>query len=246
MKFKLPHVVAGWFGYYLIRRNRRADVTSDEHLSWLLDRLKISHVIDVGANLGQFALSLRSAGYRGRISSFEPVKANYELLRDAAASDPAWDVHHLALGAEPGELDINVTGSTAFSSFHKPAQYSSERFGKAAVGVAYTEKVLVERLDRLSDRLGISQRSRLFLKMDTQGFDVEVFRGAEGLLDRIYGLQSEVSVMPIYEHMPDYISALTAYREKGFEPTGFFPVTRDPERLVVIEYDCFMRNLHLD
>lgn len=242
MKFALHRAVAGWFGYHLLRKDRLPETLPFDHLRWLLERLRITHVIDVGANVGQFALSLRQAGYRGRISSFEPVRATYEQLQTTAAADPAWDAHRLALGAEDAELEINVTDSTTFSSFRTPAQYSRDTFAQA-VSIARKEKVRVVRLDRLAGELGIAPDARLFLKMDTQGFDLEVFRGAEGLLGQIRGLQSELSVMPIYERMPNYLTALAAYRAKGFAPTGLFPVTRDKKRLVVIEYDCFMCNL---
>lgn len=243
MKLKLHRIVAGWFGYHLLRESKVADVLPEEHLRELLANLRITHVLDVGANIGQYAQALRRSGFSGRISSFEPVRSNFEQLHRLSEPDPQWDVYHLALGAQRGELEINVTGSTTFSSFLTPTEYARRRFDPAAVDVAHTEQVRVERLDVFASEMRIDANPRLFLKMDTQGFDLEVFRGADGLLDRIRGLQSELSILPVYQDMPDYLTALAAYREKGFEPTGLFPITRDPEKLVVIEYDCFMRNL---
>jgi FkbM family methyltransferase len=244
VKFALHRIVARWFGYHLVRRNRLHEVLPAEHLVWLLNQMRINHVIDVGANVGQFALSLRRAGYSGRISSFEPVGETFEQLRKTASRDPEWDAHQVALGGEEAELDINVTESTTFASFLSPTQFSRDTF-KRDVDVARTERVSVKRLDQLCEQLGITHTSRLFLKMDTQGFDLEVFHGAENLYSKIFGLQSEISVIPVYENMPDYLTVLATYRAKGFEPTGLFPVTRDKKRLVVIEYDCFLRNMAL-
>jgi hypothetical protein len=74
--------------------------------------------------------------------------------------------------------------------------------------------------------------------MDTQGFDLEVLKGARQALPRILGLQSEVSVKPLYEYMPDLHEAITTMTGLGFELTGLFPVTR--EGLGLIELDAVL------
>ena len=81
---------------------------------------------------------------------------------------------------------------------------------------------------------------RVFLKLDTQGFDLEVLKGAESVLNKVVGLQAEASFKPIYEGMPDHITALTEFRRLGFEVTGFYLVSRDPGSYAIIEYDCVL------
>jgi hypothetical protein len=68
-----------------------------------------------------------------------------------------------------------------------------------------------------------------------------VLEGAAECLPRIIALQSEISVIPIYDGMPDYITCLQTFREMGFELTGLYPVTRDRDTLVVVEFDCVMQ-----
>ena len=80
----------------------------------------------------------------------------------------------------------------------------------------------------------------VFLKMDTQGFDLKVLKGAEKSLDQIRGIQSEISVLPIYDNMPDYLTSLKKFREKSFEVTGLYPVSRNRSSMVVVEFDCIM------
>ena len=91
-----------------------------------------------------------------------------------------------------------------------------------------------------SEIVGGIPKPRVFLKLDTQGFDLEVVKGAVESLDYVLGLQSELSLKPIYEDMPDYLNALREFRRHGFEVTGFYLITRDRKSLAAIEYDCVM------
>ena len=63
------------------------------------------------------------------------------------------------------------------------------------------------------------------------------------MLNKVVALQSEISVMPLYEGMPDYIESLNVFRQAGFELTGLYPVSRDPGSLQLIELDCVMRRV---
>ena len=157
------------------------------HLRDLLNGLQIDCVIDVGANKGQHAQKLRRIGYKGRIVSFEPMPADFEVLRRVAASDPLWEVHDVALGRRSETKAFNVitdrSGGTSYSSFLSPTVNDEIRDME-------TINVAVRRLD---DVLA-NETGRLFPKVDTQGFDVEVLRGAGGILNRLLVLQSETPV----------------------------------------------------
>ena len=82
---------------------------------------------------------------------------------------------------------------------------------------------------------------RIFLKMDTQGFDLEVFAGASQSLGRIRCLLSELSMTPVYDGMPHYLTSLVAFEEKGFVMSGLYPVNRNKD-LSFIEVDCMLVN----
>jgi FkbM family methyltransferase len=239
----------------LLRKTVRAlgyDVTTfpagsrriEAHLSMLLARLGIDCVLDVGANRGQFGSLLRGIGYAGPIVSFEPVTACFQQLRHAARNDPLWDTRQLALGECNGTLPIHVTASTDFSSFLVPNEYCRATFGDGPVQTA-TEDVRVRRLDEMLDEEPRACRAtRIFLKMDTQGYDHQVLSGAAGWLDRIIAVQSELSVRPIYEGAPRYLDALRWFEAAGYELSGLFTVNRDRE-LRVVEMDCVMVRRHV-
>jgi FkbM family methyltransferase len=218
-------------GYAVVWRNPRG-YSLPTHLIALFERLGVDCVLDVGAHFGEYGSLLRHYGYRGRIVSFEPVPANFERLREARAGDADWHAHEVALGGEDGELVLNVARDTALSSFLEP---SGEPLTEA-LAVESRERVRVRTLDSLFDECvaGLVE-PRVFLKMDTQGWDREVLKGAGRTLPRLAGLQSEVSVLPLYEGMTDYLDAIRELQGLGFDLTGIYPVAYDGIRIVELD-----------
>jgi len=208
------------------------------HISWLLRELRVNVVLDVGANVGQYADGLRRSGYAGRIASFEPVAELSAALRERAATDDRWQVHGYALGDADGEADINVVPGTLSSLLDASA------FGKdwaAPLRESRTETIRVRRLQDVLDEVtaGLAD-PRVYLKMDTQGFDLQTFRGAGERVNELLALQSEVSCMPIYDCMPRMAEQLAEYERAGFEITGMFSVSRDKPTMRVVEFDAVM------
>jgi FkbM family methyltransferase len=208
-----------------------------DNVSRLLRVSKANCVLDVGANVGQFAKRLRRAGYEGRIHSFEPVSATYARLEKAAADDPEWHVHNVALGSSNSQAEINT--ADRLSSILPPSDFG--RSWKDKMNTMGTETIQVRRLDSLFAEVtaGLSE-PRAFLKMDTQGFDLEVVRGSGAALDHVVALQSEVSCLPLYDGMPRLPEQLTAFEAEGFEIVGIFPVTNQAATLRAIEMDLLM------
>lgn len=212
------------------------------HLREMFELLRIDTVLDVGANTGQYRDFLRlEVGFKGTIVSFEPVSRNVQVLRERAAGDPRWRVLDCALGDRDGQLSINVMKSDDFSSFLAPADGVEGEY-KEKCSVDHTETVATRRLDGLLDEaLAGHEQARIYLKMDTQGFDLKVVEGASGVLHRVRALQTEVAVQRLYQGMPDFVEAIQTLSAEGFEVTGLFPVSRDA-RLRVVEFDCIMVN----
>lgn len=224
-------------------RAKRDKALSDwllvQHLGDVLRRYRVDCVLDVGANKGQYVRLLRRAGFRGRVLSFEPVPELFAQLAAAAADDELWDVHQVALGREDGELQMNVVPGT-LSSLLPASDFGSARYER--LQEATTMAVPVRRLDELLAELTPEDAapSRMLLKLDTQGFDLQAFAGATGVLDQIVALQSEVALLTIYDGMPRLPEALATYEAAGFEVTGLYPVTRESRTRRVLEYDCVM------
>jgi FkbM family methyltransferase len=237
---KLHRRLAGLFGYELVKKRKLHD-TLEQHLEALLPQLRVNCVVDVGANQGQFGALLRRIGYAGRIVSFEPLGAAFAELQKRRELDGNWDAHRIALGRAAESATLRQYESADFSSFRQPNAFGQQRFGWR-VALAGEEQVEVRPLadcwGAISD--GIAE-PRVFLKLDTQGYDLEVLAGAATVLEHVVALQSEVSLKPIYEGMPGHLEALTEFERLGFEITGLYPVTRDKLSLAIIEIDCVLR-----
>jgi FkbM family methyltransferase len=208
----------------------------DKHLAEVLDRLAVDVVIDVGASWGQYRGLLRKIGFTGRIVSFEPVSRPYAHCAAEAAGDPDWEVHRLAIGRRDRSRTIKVGSSDDFSSFLGLSSYGQETFNE--LNVAHEESVEVRALDSLWPQL-IGAGRRVFLKTDTQGWDVQVYRGARRHLREVLGTQCEIAVQRLYRRMPGYHRSLAFLERRGFELTGLYPVWRDA-RLRIGELDCVM------
>jgi FkbM family methyltransferase len=207
-------------------------VVEQTRLRDLVRSLAVNCVLDVGANRGQYATDLRAVGYRGQIISFEPVRSEFEALQRAFSHDGLWSGHQVALGSADGTASLIVPEDTVYSSFLSPLS-PMPGTTQADVKVLRLDGLLPGLLRRLA-------RPRVFLKMDTQGFDLEVFRGAEGCLPWIVGLQSEISVEPIYAGMPHYLESLHEYEQQGFVLHHLAVVNRT-SRQDLLELNCYMR-----
>ena len=230
------------FGYDIVPLREMKERDLALHLRELLKRLDVDCVLDVGANAGQYHDFLRDRVlYDGPIVSFEPLSRHVATLRERSRGDRAWHIEGYALGSSDGSKPINVMVSDQFSSFLEPDHARMREYADLNKPSS-TEMVTVRTLDVvmpvLQERIGFE---RPYLKIDTQGFDIEVLRGGRDSLTAIKALQTEASVINIYKGMPQYMDTIRFLDERGFDITGFYPVSRD-SALRLVEFDCVMIN----
>lgn len=228
------------FGIAVIPEWRLGHVGQETYLRSLFARLSVDCVIDVGANVGQYRDFLRErVGYRGWIVSFEPVVEHVEQMRARAGRDAKWRIVPGALGAAPGVARFNVMRSSVFSSFLAPDHAHTAAF----VGqneVSRVVEVEMRTLDDVLPPLLAEMGARApYLKLDTQGYDIEVARGASRSLASVVALQTEASVTPIYAGMPGYRDSIDYFAARGFRLGGIFAVHPDAV-LELLEFDCHM------
>lgn len=226
------------FGYEVVPFPPTDWIRTRDSLWRVLDKLEIDCVFDVGANAGDYGNLLRAIGYKGWIVSFEPVQATFSKLAARAAARPPWKVYQLALGATNGQAEINLGQSDDLTSFLTPTEPTENLPHNKAIG---KETVEVRRLDSIfEDCMEGIEAKRLYLKMDTQGFDLEVLRGADGVIGKFVGAQTELSFVPLYEGMPGHLDALKEFETRGFSVVDFVPVTRVAGGLLMMEMDSIL------
>jgi FkbM family methyltransferase len=210
-----------------------------ELLRHVLARLACDGVLDVGANRGQFHDRLRAeTGFTGLIVSYEPIPELAASLLDRASTEPGWEVRASALGACAGTRDLHVTAADEFSSFHAPAAGQPSRFAatnRVMRRVAVPVSTLAVELERLRRDRGVA---RPFVKLDTQGEDLEVLAGAGDSLRSVVGLQSEVSLVALYDGAPGWLESIRTIEGLGFRLAGVFPVAVDVATCRAVELDC--------
>lgn len=222
--------------------------SDDARLQAILSSLEIDLIIDVGANIGQYAKGLRNIGYFGNIVSFEPMSAAHMQLVEAGRTDKRWAIApRMALGRDSGDVAIHISGNSVSSSLlnmtdiHISAQPTSAPIA--------TEMVPVRTLDSVFGEYGASAQ-RVFLKVDVQGYELEVLNGALQSLDHIVALQIEVSLCVLYLGQPSMDEIIAFMKANRFEVmacmSGFSDETTGRAYqidLIFVRADKFARQL---
>lgn len=196
-------------------------------------------VLDVGANIGQYASLLRQAGFEGTIVSCEPLSGAFARLATRASGDPRWDVENVAVGARVGTASINVS-KNSFSSSLRPM---TRAHLESAPGSRYlaTEQVAVTTVADLVRARGLRPASTL-LKVDTQGFEGEVLAGAGELMDELGGLQVEMSFVELYDGQLLYDDLMKLICGHGFRLHSFAPGFSAPDGRLLQVDGLFVRS----
>lgn len=199
-------------------------VWEQKHLRQLLKYLNVDCVFDVGANYGQYAQMLRrQVGFTGRIISFEPMPDAVASLKATSAHDPKWTIEAIALSSTTGTQTFNIMKSHQFSSLGRPMHSEADIFQNMNA-VERTVVVQTETLEQAYGRLKKEHGfTRPFLKMDTQGFDVDIVRAAGAVMPFFVGMQSELAVKRLYEQAIEFRDAIAVYNDAGFDLSAFVP-----------------------
>lgn len=214
-------------GYELVPR--ASDESAD--LLQMMRTAGITLLVDVGANQGQYAERMRAAGFDGQIISFEPGRDAYSYLLRAAERDELWDTRRQAVGDERGELMLNLSANSVSSSLldvnsrHVAAERRSAVVSQEAVDVV-----------RLDEELTLTGRPTM-LKVDTQGYELPVLRGAAGLRPEIHLIQLEVSLVELYGGQATYLDVLHELDAMGFVPCLVLPGFTDPVTRETLQVD---------
>lgn len=172
-------------------------------------------IFDVGANRGQFLNQLRLHYSQAAIHSFEPSPATFQALSAKTAGMANVSTWNLALGARAGKSTLLENVSSDMSSMLELGSQGHGRVEK------HTE-IDIQTVDDFCQKHSISRVD--ILKSDTQGYDLEVFKGAERMMreNRIGLVYSEITFDEIYKNLPPIDEILRFLRERDFVLAAFY------------------------
>lgn len=183
----------------------------------------LSTVIDIGANRGQFSLAARHWAPKAHIIAFEPLSEPSAIYRKVFKGDQNVKLHQSAIGTESGETTIHVSASDDSSSLLPISNIQKRLFPG-------TEEIRTEtiKVGRLSDF--ISENEILppaMLKMDVQGFELNVLEGTKDLIHRFEWVYAECSFQELYKGQALADEVIEWLRMHRFRLTGVYNMCYD-------------------
>jgi len=192
-------------------------------------------VLDIGANEGQFVQALFDSGYAGKAVSFEPLPQQHEILSHIVAGNVNWTAApRMAIGSVASNSTINISGMHASSSLRPMSAIHTDAFsGSSTIAEVSTQIVP---LDEVASEYLLPE-SKLFIKIDTQGYEKEVLLGAMKTLSLTSAVLVEVSTVELYEGQALMDAILSFMASLKFKPFIFQQCTVHPHTLQTLQLD---------
>ena len=185
------------FGYDIRRYEKAAGFHANDDIRRLIGAVKAPVVLDVGANAGQSIAYFKHAMPDCRMHCFEPLPEAFQELAKIGRAYNDVVFNNVAVGSREGKAEFGRHSDTRQSSFLRTGSESWS---------AEVERVPVDvtTVDAYCAKLGI--RHVHVLKIDTQGYDFEVMKGAERTIERggIQLIYSEFIFCRLYEGIPAF------------------------------------------
>lgn len=208
----------------------------DARLKKVLELFAVRTVIDIGANEGQFAEAAFASGFSGQIISFEPLQEqNQNIALSAKNYSGRWKIAPpCALGNKNGVVDFHAAHGHAASSVLPP------NAALTSLGDQYgTQEKVSVRMARLDDVMATDYPGAkyIFVKIDVQGYELDVLRGGAETLDEAIGVMLELSLRPLYEGQALADEIHQHLISKGFLLWDVVPGFRDRVTGQLLQYD---------
>lgn len=205
-----------FFGYDLVRlKGGLGRGTFENELIKILDSIETDLVLDIGANRGQFAMSLFDYGYKHNVLSFEPLSEIYKILEENSKTNGLWYLHEkCCVGDKETIVDINLSNLAGNSSV---LAIKSTKYNVPDSHYVKKESVPQITLATLNENRLIKQAKNIFVKMDIQGYEHYVISQLPYINYKINGFYLELSLVNLYEDQKDYLYICNQLKEFGYD-----------------------------
>lgn len=176
-------------------------------------------LIDIGANVGEYAERVMSEYPNCRAACFEPEQANFTELHNRFAQNPSVELYNVALSNCSGQAEMFIGRSNTLYSLQSYNSEADEAYGVAVDTCEPTETVATSTLDSFD--FAVSGR-KVLLKLDVQGHEVFVLQGASRTLKSVDVAIVEVSFANEYKYLkPSFGEVTGMLRDSGLHPIVF-------------------------
>ena len=170
-------------------------------------------VIDIGANNGQWIDEVRNHGYSGEAICIEPLKKNYNKLKVGTSHNTV--AINCAVGNKNGYIYINQASNDGLSS--SILELDNHHIN-GVPNVKYTGKEKVK-ISKLSKILETNTHKKIFVKIDTQGYEFEVLKSIDKKnFTRVYAFEIETNLVSTYKKVTLIEDIIKFLRNRGYQP----------------------------
>jgi len=200
----------------------------------LLKEYQFRTILDIGANDGEFAKNAREIFPHTKIYSFEPIPAVYQKLKEYFIEDKNFVAYNYALG--------NFSGDSVFymNEFSPSSSLLEMKEHKEHFDIALEETPISIKLERLDDFDFSEEIKRpLLVKIDVQGYELEVIKGGSEIIKSADAVVTEVSFTELYKDQPLFDEIYEALRSFGFKYAGNIEQLFSPVDGKLLQADAF-------
>jgi len=228
------------FGYHIHKEKNK--LSFDEIYDQIFKKNKHLVIFDVGANKGQSIKRFKKIfGNNCTIHSFEPIIYEFQKLKELYKNDYNVILNNFALGSQKKKKYFNIykrTGASSFNNLNENSEWLLERSNQYNVKEKEfkidTQEVHIHTLDSYCNENNVEKID--ILKIDTQGYEEEVIKGAKNILklNTIGVIETEIIFDDVYDkylsfsdlekHFIDEFrfAGIHCYNNNLFEGINFF------------------------
>jgi len=220
LRTALRRLALRYTGYDIHKHDAERDVDYWADMAEILSERGSVTAFDVGANQGQTLSTLVEVFANVSIHAFEPSPSIFSQLSEAFARNKDVTLNNCGVGCQKSEMELMENTHSTMTSF---LELGPQGWGEIVQRI----KVPVTTIDDYSAERGIEHIN--LLKIDTQGFDFEVIKGAKRMLTetRIDLVLTEITFAQLYKGLPPFDVIYAHMAERGYHLTGVYNQHRE-------------------
>ncbi|BAY33766.1 hypothetical protein NIES2107_56680 [Nostoc carneum NIES-2107] len=223
--------------FMLRQRGVMLDTFAILNKPWI-HKLNIATVIDIGANIGQFAISINAALPQAKIYSFEPIPDCFHQLKASMAGIKNFTAFNLGIGDQAGDLVFQQNIYSQSSSFLQMTNLHKTAFPETVD--SHPINVKIEKLDVVSETIVLTDP--LLIKIDVQGYEDKVLSGGKATIKRAKLIIIETSFTGLYQGQPLFDDIYFQLKDWGFTYAGAFDQLYNPQDGKILQADSIFIN----